>query len=125
MTSIEIFAILFFGVMGYLAVSHFLDRPASRKPSRGRANSGADDGRGEHDSAKPEGDAPRSWWEVLAIPPNASVDNIRQAYRIQVSKYHPDKVSHLGEEFKAIAERRAKEINAAYDEAMRSRGAAT
>jgi DnaJ like chaperone protein len=29
-------------------------------------------------------------------------------------QYHPDKVSHLGEEFKKIAEEKMKEINIAY-----------
>jgi DnaJ like chaperone protein len=29
-------------------------------------------------------------------------------------QYHPDKVAHLGEEFKAVAEEKMKEINAAY-----------
>jgi DnaJ like chaperone protein len=30
-------------------------------------------------------------------------------------KYHPDKVSHLGDEFKQVAEEKMKEINSAYD----------
>ena len=30
-------------------------------------------------------------------------------------KYHPDKVRHLGEEFRSVAEQKMKEINAAYD----------
>ncbi len=29
-------------------------------------------------------------------------------------QYHPDKVGHLGEEFKSIAEEKMKEINVAY-----------
>ena len=33
-----------------------------------------------------------------------------------VSKYHPDKVEHLGDEFKVIAEKRFKEIQQAYQE---------
>jgi DnaJ like chaperone protein len=30
-------------------------------------------------------------------------------------QYHPDKVAHLGDEFRGIAEEKMKEINAAYD----------
>jgi DnaJ like chaperone protein len=30
-------------------------------------------------------------------------------------QYHPDKVGHLGEEFKRVAEEKMKEINMAYD----------
>ena len=29
-------------------------------------------------------------------------------------EYHPDKVAHLGEDFKALAEKRFREIQAAY-----------
>jgi DnaJ like chaperone protein len=30
-------------------------------------------------------------------------------------QYHPDKVRHLGEEFRKVAEEKMKDINAAYD----------
>jgi len=30
-------------------------------------------------------------------------------------QYHPDKVGHLGEEFKKVAEEKMKEINNAYE----------
>ena len=33
--------------------------------------------------------------------------------------YHPDKVSSMGPEFNEIAERKSKEINRAYGEAVR------
>ena len=42
-----------------------------------------------------------------------------RAYKRRISEYHPDKVAQMGEEIRALAERRSKEINAAYDEAMR------
>jgi DnaJ-domain-containing protein 1 len=131
MTSVEIFAILFFGVLGYMGVSHLLNRKAGAKqPSAGSA-SGSERGQSKNrgsaqDQTPPNEDPLRtlSWWEVLGTTPNASLDDIRHAYRVQVSRYHPDKVGHLGDEFKVIAERRAKEINAAYNEAMRVHGAA-
>ena len=44
---------------------------------------------------------------------------ISHAYKRRISEYHPDKVAHLGEEIRAVAERRSKEINVAYEEAMR------
>jgi DnaJ like chaperone protein len=61
----------------------------------------------------------RPWWEVLGVPQIATRDEIARAYKRCISEYHPDKVAHLGEEIRAVAERRSKEINAAYDEAMR------
>jgi len=56
--------------------------------------------------------------EVLGVPRGASVDEIKGAYRKLAAKYHPDKVDHLGEEFKVLAEKRFKEIQEAYQELM-------
>jgi DnaJ-domain-containing protein 1 len=44
------------------------------------------------------------------------MDDIEQAYRRKISDYHPDKVANAAPELKALAEQRAREINAAYDE---------
>ena len=54
-------------------------------------------------------------YEILGLEPGASHDAIKKAYRKLSMKYHPDKVRHLGEEFRVIAEKKMKEINAAYD----------
>ena len=43
-------------------------------------------------------------------------DILKHAYRLLAGKYHPDKVAHLGDEFKALAEKRFKEIQKAYQE---------
>ncbi len=51
---------------------------------------------------------------VLGLKPGASQEEIKSAYRKLSMQYHPDKVLHLGEEFRAIAEEKMKEINAAY-----------
>lgn len=57
----------------------------------------------------------RSPFEILKIPPDADEKEIRTAYRKLANQYHPDKVAHLGDEFQKLAERRFKEIQAAYD----------
>lgn len=62
---------------------------------------------------------PQSPHEVLGISKHATSDEIKQAYRHLVSQYHPDKVSHLGEEFRLLAEKRFKEIQEAYQELTR------
>ncbi len=55
-------------------------------------------------------------YKVLGIGQNASPEEIKAAYRRLASKYHPDKVSHLGDEFKDLAEKRFKEIQEAYQQ---------
>lgn len=60
-------------------------------------------------------------YAVLDVAEDASMDDIEQAYRRKISDYHPDKVSNAAPELKALAERRAREINAAYDELKKLR----
>jgi uncharacterized membrane protein YkvA (DUF1232 family) len=55
-------------------------------------------------------------YSVLGVGRNASQEQIKQAYRQLANQYHPDKVIHLGEEFRELAERRFKEIQEAYQE---------
>ncbi len=43
------------------------------------------------------------------------METIKKAYRTLSMKYHPDKVGHLGEEFRRVAEEKMKEINVAYE----------
>ena len=52
---------------------------------------------------------------VLGVDENADFAAIKKAYRQLSMQYHPDKVAHLGAEFKRVAEEKMKEINAAYD----------
>lgn len=63
-----------------------------------------------------------NWFDILGVTPNSTADEIRSAYRQLMSQYHPDKVATLGQELRDLAERKSKEIAAAYAEAMRARG---
>lgn len=65
-------------------------------------------------------DAPRQWYEVLGVPVYASLDEVKLAYRRKIAQYHPDKTSGLGSELRALAEAKTKEINTAYDTALRA-----
>ncbi len=57
---------------------------------------------------------PKDPYSVLGLDRDASRDEIQKAYRELANKYHPDKVQHLGEEFRVLAEERFKEIRQAY-----------
>jgi DnaJ like chaperone protein len=54
-------------------------------------------------------------YATLGLEKGASADDIKKSYRKLSMQYHPDKVRHLGEEFRAVAEEKMKEINAAND----------
>ena len=58
-------------------------------------------------------------YEVLEVNPGASREEITAAYRRLVQQYHPDIVANLAPEFREVAERRMKEINAAYEQLKR------
>ena len=62
---------------------------------------------------------PKDPYDVLGVPRDAAIEDIRQAYKKLAGRYHPDKVQHLGDEFRALAEKRFKEIQAAYDALVR------
>ena len=59
---------------------------------------------------------PKDPYSVLGVGPNASQSEIKKAYRQLAAQYHPDKVMHLGKEFRELAEKRFKEIQKAYQE---------
>jgi hypothetical protein len=59
---------------------------------------------------------PKDPYTILGVKRDASTDEIKHAYLQLANKYHPDKVHHLGEEFSEMAEKRFKEIEAAYRE---------
>lgn len=52
--------------------------------------------------------------QVLGVAPHASREEIQAAFKQLARQYHPDRVASLGEEFRHLAERRMKAINAAY-----------
>ncbi|MCF7559689.1 TerB family tellurite resistance protein [Sabulilitoribacter multivorans] len=61
-------------------------------------------------------------YKVLEIDKNASVDEIKQAYRKMAKKYHPDKVIHLGKEHQVGAEEKFRQVQAAYEQLQKERG---
>ncbi|MFH2094481.1 MAG: DnaJ domain-containing protein [Bacteroidota bacterium] len=61
-------------------------------------------------------------YEILEIRPDAGVEDIKKAYRKMAMKYHPDKVSHLGEEFQISAKEKFQKVNEAYEKIKRDKG---
>ncbi len=59
--------------------------------------------------------ARRRWWQVLGVDERASLDTIRQVYRNKARSEHPDKGG---------SDSRMADLNTAYNEALKVRGAA-
>lgn len=62
-----------------------------------------------------------SAYKILEIEPDASDDEIKKAYRRMAMKYHPDRVSHLGDDFKKAADEKFKRVKEAYETIKKQR----
>lgn len=61
-------------------------------------------------------------YAVLEIDETATDDEVRAAYKRMVVKHHPDRVASLGEDIKAAAEKKMREINEAKELIYKARG---
>ena len=59
------------------------------------------------------------WWEVLHISRTASLKEVTAAYRELIAQNHPDKVAHMSERIRRVADEETRRINAAYEAARR------
>lgn len=109
---------------GYFLVSWIVGKLGRNKSS---PSAGSERPRQPQDREEPRGagstqSAPSAppWYDVLGVPAYASLDQIKAAYRRKIAQYHPDKTSTLGDELRALAEVKTKELNTAYDAALRA-----
>ncbi|MAL21841.1 TerB family tellurite resistance protein [Xanthomarina sp.] len=61
-------------------------------------------------------------YKILEISKQATVTEIKAAYRKMAKKYHPDKVVHLGKEHQKGAEEKFRQVQAAYEQLQKERG---
>jgi len=50
-------------------------------------------------------------YKILGINKTATDNDIKKAFRTMATKYHPDKVGHLGDELRVLAEEKFKAVN--------------
>ncbi len=63
----------------------------------------------------------RDYYEILNVSKTATQDEIKKAYRKMANKYHPDKIAHLGDDFKDIAQEKFKSVSEAYQKIKKDR----
>jgi len=116
-------------ILGFL-LRYFYNRKKKREPFRqyyqnskntDNAGQGTAEDNQSHTNTSEKKSSAGHWdpYRILEIERGASQEKIKQAFRKLAGKYHPDKVEYLGDEFKALAERRFKEIQRAYEELKR------
>jgi DnaJ like chaperone protein len=62
-----------------------------------------------------------SSYKILDVERSATDDDVKKAYRKMAMKYHPDKVAHLGDNFRKAADDKFKKVNAAYNKIKKER----
>lgn len=60
-------------------------------------------------------------YKILEIAPSASDEEVKKAYKRMAVKYHPDKVSHLGEDIQKAAKEKFQRMQQAYEHIKKTR----
>lgn len=61
-------------------------------------------------------------YKILGVSKDTSIEDVKKAYRSLSKKYHPDRVSHLGDEFAKLANDKFQTINKSYEEIRQEKG---
>lgn len=110
MGGLELLAVVVFFLVGYWVVDFFWPKKKAAAPPAAPRTAG--------DVAPGES---ASWHEVLGVPPDATLEQIRQAYEEKSAQYHPGRAAGVGPEFEQTALRMTRRVNDAYAAAVRAK----
>lgn len=113
MTMTEVAVIVGGLFLGFWVVNSAMGSKVAKKPAPEQAEA-------QQNSRQTPQEEP--WFRILGVPESAGKEEIASAYKAKIRQYHPDKVASLGPELRELAELKSKQINAAYDYALKLRG---
>ena len=61
-------------------------------------------------------------YKILDVDPKATDAELKKAYRKMAVKYHPDKLGHLGDDFKKASKEKFLKVKEAYETIKKERG---
>ncbi len=125
MSSMELLVFGVFSLLAFWGVTYLLDLKSGKtsEPPPKQADVKSDNAWQAPNSAEPGADyATEKWFVVLDVAEDANLETIVDAYKKKIRQYHPDKVATLGPELLQLAEMKTKQINVAYEHAIRLRG---
>ena len=121
---VRLLLVAFLLLLGLLLVQRIIWAFGERYDKKKRAND-TQRSKGQQKREKRPATPPRAqWWKVLGVSEEATLEEINRHYRQAMRMYHPDKVAGMAPEIIALAERRTKELNAAFSQAKRVRSGA-
>lgn len=119
--------VVFVGLMsGYWIVDVMFtpkDSKSQNKPANDKTKNEGQSSHSQYEGEKSDAPSnadyiPLSWFRILEISENATLEQIASAYKAKVRQYHPDKVAQMGAEIRDVADFKTKQINAAYSYAV-------
>ena len=99
-------------------IRQFRDFAAADPDSLMRQHEGGEDAAEEAPPIVPEMVENRHWFDVLGVSPSATLEDVKQVYKVLVKQNHPDRVHSMSPAFRELAESETKKLNAAYAEAL-------
>jgi DnaJ-domain-containing protein 1 len=107
-----------FGVIDDVAVLAFLYTKLRKSKA---ASAGKADDWEHYEAPRGQEEIAEKAWEILGVSEDASLDELKLAYRKKLAEYHPDKVNHLGEDLRRLAHEKTLKIKEAYTSLERIR----
>ena len=112
-------------LLGLLLIQRIKWAWIGERPDKKKRADDTQRSKGQQRRERRQATPPRApWWKVLGVSEEATLEEINRHYRQAMRMYHPDKVAGMAPEIIALAERRTKELNAAFSQAKRVRSGA-